>query len=271
MTSRVVVEQLSAADIRHNVALSNSVAWPDTEAEWRVIHQAALVHGVRREGELVGQGALGLYDGAASIAKMVVADRARRQGVGAAILDELLAQAERRALSVVGLVATPLGRPLYAAREFVPVGDVVMLIGTPLAGEAFELTNSVVDLEQIVAIERRFMHSSRAPMLRGRLRDSCASALMPGGFALATAHQSAARIGPIIADHEDTARSLVRALLCAIGGPVRLDVPGNQQHFRDWLVSLGLVEKGVHCEMARGGALPWQVPERFGLATQAWG
>jgi Acetyltransferase (GNAT) domain len=226
---------------------------------------------VRHDGELVGQGALGLCDGAAAIAKMVVADRVRRQGIGGAILDELLAQAERRALSVVGLVATPLGRPLYATREFAAVGDVVMLIGTPLAGEAFEATNSVVDLDQIVALERRFMSSSRAQMLRGRLRDSCASALMAGGFALATPHHAAARIGPIIADKEDTARSLVRALFRAIGGPVRLDVPGNQQHFREWLVSLGLVESGVHVEMARGGALPWQVPERFGLATQAWG
>jgi len=32
-----------------------------------------------------------------------------------------------------------------------------------------------------------------------------------------------------------------------------------------------LVEKGVHLEMARGGALPWCVPQRFGQATQAWG
>ena len=271
MTSRVVVEQLSEADIAQNVALSNSVAWPDTEAEWRVIHEAALVLGVRRDGELVGQGALGLYEGAASIAKMVVADRARRQGVGAAILDDLLAEAERRELSVVGLVATPLGRPLYATREFVPVGDVVILIGNPTSGEAFEATNPVVGLEQILAIERRFMATSRALMLRPRLRESCASALAAGGFALATAHHSAARVGPIIADNEDTARSLVRALFHAIGGPVRLDVPGSQQHFREWLVSLGLVEKGVHVEMARGGALPWQVPERFGLATQAWG
>jgi GNAT superfamily N-acetyltransferase len=271
MRSSVVVEQLSGADIAQNVALSNSVAWPDTEGEWRVLHEAALVLGVRGDGALVGQGALGLCEGAGSVAQMIVADRARRQGIGAAILDELLAHAARRALSVVGLVATPLGRPLYETRGFAPVGEVVILVGTPLAGGAWQATNPVVDAAQIVAIELRFMATSRAAMLRGRLRESCASALAAGGFALATAHQSAARIGPIIADDEATARSLASALFHAVAGPVRLDVPADQGSFRAWLMSQGLVEKGVRVEMARGGALPWQVPERFGLATLAWG
>jgi len=54
-------------------------------------------------------------------------------------------------------------------------------------------------------------------------------------------------------------------------GPVRLDVPGEHRAFRDWLRGLGLVERGVHLEMARGRVLPWRVSERFGLATQAWG
>src|SRR4051794_27868352 len=116
MPSELVVEALSSECISHNLALSSSVGWPDTEAEWRVIHQAALVLGVKRAGELIGQGALGLFEGAASVAKMVVAPSAQRQGIGAKILDALLIEAERRALSCVGLVATPLGRPLYESR-----------------------------------------------------------------------------------------------------------------------------------------------------------
>jgi hypothetical protein len=52
---------------------------------------------------------------------------------------------------------------------------------------------------------------------------------------------------------------------------MRFDVPAEQTEFRSWLTELGLVEKGVHSEMARGGALPWHVPARFALATQAWG
>ena len=57
----------------------------------------------------------------------------------------------------------------------------------------------------------------------------------------------------------------------AVAGPVRVDVPAQRSAFRAWLLGLGLVEKGVNVEMARGGALPWDVPQRFALATQAFG
>jgi GNAT superfamily N-acetyltransferase len=271
MPAELVVEALSLADLPHNVALSNAVGWPDTESDWRVIHRAALVLGVKRDGNLVGQGALGLFEGAASIAKMVVAPSAQRQGIGAKILDALLAEADRRSLSRVGLVATPLGRPLYESRGFMPLGDVAILVGTPTRPAGSLGTPASEDAEQLLSIERRFTGQARAEVLRGRFEDASASALCADGFALATAHPLGARVGPIFADREETARALTLDLFLRLGGPVRLDVPGEQRAFRDWLLGLGLHEKGVHLEMSRGGALPWHVPQRFGQATQAWG
>ena len=271
MIPGVVVETLSVADLPRNVALSNSVGWPDTESEWRVIHQAALVLGVKRDGVLIGQGALGLFDGCGSIAKMVVAPNIQRQGLGGAILDALLAEAERRELSRVGLVATPLGRPLYDSRGFTPVGDVAIVIGTPtLADEALDPA-PVAQLEQLLALEKRFTGRVRTAVLAGRFQDASAIAIAEDGFALATSQPNGARVGPIFASDEPTARALSRELFRHLRGPVRLDVPGEQRAFRDWLTSLGLVEKGVHLEMSRGGSLPWNVPERFAQATQAWG
>ena len=82
MPSELVVEALTPEDLPHNIALSKSVGWPDTESEWRVMYEAALVLGVKRDGELVGQGGLGLFEASASIAKMVVAPNAQRQGIG---------------------------------------------------------------------------------------------------------------------------------------------------------------------------------------------
>jgi GNAT superfamily N-acetyltransferase len=267
----LAVETLSAADIPSNVRLSNSVGWPDTEAEWRVIHDAALVLGVRRAGQLVGQGALGLYEGAGSIAKMVIAPDAQRQGIGSAILDALLNEASRRSLPVVGLVATAFGRPLYESRGFEARGGVCILMGTPHLDEALTVAAPVSDAEQILALERRFNGSARTAVLRGRLRESNATALLAGGFALATAHEIGARLGPVLADTEETARGLTMSIFRALGGPVRIDVPAAHSAFRAWLLGLGLVEKGVNVEMARGGALHWNTPQRFALATQAWG
>jgi len=269
--NELVIERLSPSDIPSNLQLSQSVGWPDTEAEWRVIHEAALVLGARRAGQLIGQGALGLYEGAGSIAKMVVSPDTRRQGVGAAILDGLLTEAKSRSLPVVGLVATALGRPLYESRGFQPLGGVCILMGTPRCDEALTVARPVDDAERILAIERHFNGSARAAVLRGRLRDSNATALLAGGFALATAHEMGARLGPVLADTEETARMLTMSIFRALGGPVRVDVPAERSEFRAWLQGLGLVEKGVNVEMARGGKLPWNVPERFALATQAWG
>jgi len=271
MTSEVVVELLSPECLPQNVELSHSIGWPDTASEWRVIYDAGLVLGVKRQGQLVGQGALGLFGDSGSIAKMVVATSAQRQGLGGKMLDALLAEAERYSVTRVGLVATPNGRPLYESRGFIPVADVAILVGTPALAEDPSSSLPVEDAEQLLEIEGRFTGSARAAVLRGRLREASASVVCAGGFALATPAPMGSRVGPIFADSEPTARALCGELFRRLPGPVRLDVPGEQRSFRRWLVELGLVEKGVHLEMSRGGALPWNVPQRFAQATQAWG
>jgi GNAT superfamily N-acetyltransferase len=271
MSLESAVRALSRDDLLRNLALSNSVGWPDTPGEWGVIHEAALVLGVEREDALIAQGALGLFEGAGSIAKMVVAPAAQKQGLGGKVLDALLLEAEQRSLGRLGLVATPAGRRLYESRRFTPVDEVVILAGTPLLSGDSSGSVSVDGVEQLLAIERHFTGSARTNVLGGRLADSCASTICEAGFALATSQPSGARVGPIFADSEQTARMLTRDLLLRVPGPVRFDVPGEQRGFRAWLQGLGLVEKGVHLEMARGGALPWCVPQRFGHATQAWG
>ena len=71
----------------------------------------------REHGELVGIGRL-LDDGAlyATIWDMIVLPGQQRHGVGRAILERLLHRAERR--TIVALVATPSGRPLYEEYGF---------------------------------------------------------------------------------------------------------------------------------------------------------
>jgi hypothetical protein len=54
-------------------------------------------------------------------------------------------------------------------------------------------------------------------------------------------------------------------------GPLRIDVPVEQVAFREWFYAQGLREQKRRLEMARGcDRLPWQVPQRFALAAQAW-
>ncbi len=272
------MERLSAAEIPHNVALARSVGWPDVEDDWRVIHAGAIVVGVRATSALVAQGALGSYGESGSIAKMIVAPEAQRRGLGAKILNHLLAEAERSKIAVLGLVATPFGLPLYERHEFVPVGDVVVMTGSPVVDRAEPAAVPIPNRAAAFQLERRFMSCSRERVIAARLERAIATAWLPGresqarGYAMATAQAELALIGPVIAERESDAQTLAMSLFSAVSRPVRIDVPGEQNTFRAWLRSLGLRELGVRAEMARGaGRLPWQVSERFALIAQAWG
>ena len=88
----------------HDVELQAALDWT-----WNVV--------AREHGELVGIGRL-LDDGAlyATIWDMIVLPGQQRHGVGRAILERLLARASRR--TIVALVATPSGRPLYEEYGF---------------------------------------------------------------------------------------------------------------------------------------------------------
>lgn len=268
------IARLSSADIADNVALSAKVGWQDAPTDWRILHEAALVLGVRREGQLVAQGCLGDYGSIATLAKMVVAPELQRTGIGSRLLDTLLTEADARRLPV-GLCATPFGQKLYESRGFRSVGELVVMSGVPGVGTT--LGEAVVPLSDValaIELDRRWLGCDRSRMVRARFHEaSCAFWLADGsGYGLATAQGEGRLVGPIVAGDEQRARRLASAVFSAEPGPLRIDVPVEQPGFRQWLAELGLRELGVRPEMARGVArLPWQTGQRFALASQAWG
>jgi GNAT superfamily N-acetyltransferase len=273
--SAPTLERLAASDAPRNVALSRSVGWKDVESEWRVLHEAAEVLGVRADDRLLVQGALGDFGTCMTLAKMTVAAEQQRRGWGARLLDEFLARADARGVPV-GLCATDQGRPLYASRQFEVTGELVILMGNPDLGTGEGgMVVPVSDAESAVELDRRFSGCDRSRMLRARCREASAKfrlAAGESGFGLASAQGEGTLIGPILAETEQGARLLARALLAAATGPVRIDVPSEHVDFRNWLVKLGLCERAQRVEMGRGARrLPWQAAQRFALATQAWG
>jgi GNAT superfamily N-acetyltransferase len=268
------IELLSADDVLANVALSRSVGWKDVESDWRVLHAAARVLGVRQAGRLVAQGALCDYGSAASLAKMVVAPEFQGQGLGRRLLEELLAEPVARGVPV-GLCATDLGRPLYAKNGFSVSGEIMILFGAPRPGTTEP--GAIVPLSDAaaaIALERRFVSCDRSRMLRARFAEGDASfcSVNDAGFVLASRFEGAALVGPLLAENEGVARQLAQAVFAALPGPVRIDVPLQHASFIKWLVELGLVEHSLRVEMARGAAtVPWQAPQRYALGTQAWG
>ena len=101
--------------------LRRDAGWADVDADDETL-EAALARSWNATarmpgGELIGMGRL-IEDGLmyASIWDMIVARAHRRQGVGQALLDALMGRARERTL--VALVATPLGAPLYREAGF---------------------------------------------------------------------------------------------------------------------------------------------------------
>ena len=269
------IEHLVLADSAANAALSRSVGWTDVEGEWRVLHEAGEVRGVRHQGQVVAQGVLGDYGNATTLAKMAVAAQWQRHGLGSRLLDGFLARADARGVPV-GLCATELGRPLYESRQFEVTGELVILSGVPDLGTisappVVALSNAELPVE----LDRRFSGCDRSRMLRARFREASVKVgLGPEtpGFGLASSQGESSLNGPILAESEDGARVLAASLLAACAGHVRLNVPVQHVAFRQWLRGLGLREQSVRVEMARGAQrMPWQVTQRFALATQAWG
>lgn len=271
------IERLLPEDAPRNVELSQSVGWKDVESEWRVLHAAAEVRGVRQGRRLVAQGALADYGNAASLAKMIVAPELRKQGWGGRLLDGFLADADARA-TPVSLCATDQGRPLYASRGFEVSAELVILLGEPQLGSGTSPGASVVEalpVERAVELDRAFAGCDRSRMVRARFGEARARVQLAGakpGFGLATQQGEAALVGPIWAEDADDALTLARALFATAPGLVRIDVPVQHADFRRALTQLGLKEVSVRVEMTRKAPhAPWQVPQRFGLATQAWG
>jgi GNAT superfamily N-acetyltransferase len=272
--SDYAIVDLLPSDAALNVALSRSVGWKDVESEWRVLHAAGRVRGVRSGAELLAQGVLGDYGTCATLAKMVVHPSAQRRGLGARLLDGFLAEADARG-TPVGLCATDLGRPLYATRGFAISGELVILVGSASPGTSPE--GSVVtleDAEAVVRVDRQFSGCDRSRVLRARFHESvgCFGLVGARGVGLCDQRDDASVVGPILADSEAGARALATALLGRVRGQVRIDVPIEQVAFRAWLVGLGLREVSVRVEMARGAErMPWQGTHRYALAQQAWG
>jgi predicted N-acetyltransferase YhbS len=275
----VEVERLTQREIPLNVALARAVGWPDAELDWRVIHQAARVFGVRDGERLVAQGALSDYGGAGTIAKMIVAPDAQRRGLGGRILDGLLAIAQAEGIERLGLVATPQGQPLYERAGFRGLGQVQVWMGTPGLQPAHVEIQPLSDIDDALAFERRAMDCDRSVMLRARIAEASVALLARDhngevvGYLLCTEQSEQGLVGPVLARTERVAQGLIRTLVATRGArPIRIDIPAELSSFRAFLAQLGLSEKGARTEMALGPVtLPWRVPQRYALAAQAWG
>lgn len=235
---------LASGDVPAAVRLSTQAGWNQTDADWRrlLCGWPETCLGGFADG-LVATGTLATFASTTVrptgwIGMILVDERHRGRGHGAAMMRELLHTARRMRLAGVGLDATDLGRPVYAKLGFVPHAGLSRWlrratessIAAPVPPEARPL--EAADWPAVAALDSRALGVVRRPLLEGLAAE-------PGGmgiaaidrgrlaaFGLARPGRTARAIGPVVAEHAATSAAVLAGLLAAMDdADVLIDLP----------------------------------------------
>lgn len=232
---------MTPRDVPLGMRLKEQAGWNQTEADWQRCLQlqpdGCFV--AERNGVAVGTVTTCIFGPIAWVAMVLVDTAHRGQGIGGTLLDRALAFLDGRGISTVRLDATPLGRPLYEKRGFVPEYTLTRLAGiAPLVGLSANLRDRIVVVamrpehqERVLRFDLQTTGTDRA----GLLRHLCAEApaewrlALRGeellGFAAARAGSRAWQIGPCLATAKAGPLLLADALARRAGQRVFVDVP----------------------------------------------
>jgi predicted N-acetyltransferase YhbS len=279
-TRRVLIREMTTADIPAGLALCRASRWNQTEADWRCFLQAA-PHGALvavEGGEVVGSVATLPYGPFAWVSMVLVLPVARGRGIGTQLLERGLALVP--AGVVARLDATPAGEPLYRKLGFeAEYGLARMVCSAPgpspaptpglkprgyhdgklsVGGMAVRpLTAS--DWPVIRAIDARVFGASRAGLIERLAIEAPEYAWVAAtprdvvGYVFGRRGHVRDHIGPLVAEDREAAGPLLDACLAqrAERG-VFVDVPDAQREWRAALDARGFTIERPFLRMHRG-------------------
>jgi GNAT superfamily N-acetyltransferase len=271
---------LRADHVSQAVSLSAALGWPYREEDWRFALE--LGHGVAVEidGKLAATALWWPYEKAfASVGMIIVAPALQGRGIGRRLMDELLRQADGRAIV---LNSTREGYRLYERLGFVPRGQINQHQAVWAAGAPELPANNAIRPfrpEDIAAI--RELDCRASGMGRTRLLDALFSVSKVAviereervhGYACVRRWGHGVVVGPVVARDAMDAKALVATLVAEHrGGFVRIDVPATSG-LSPWLEEIGLPQVGHVVSMVRGKA-PTRTADAtlFALSNQSLG
>lgn len=285
MQPEILVEKLQGRDAGDLQALAERVGWNFTMDQARLFLAAkGTVLGYRHDGQLIASAGLYTYGRKLASLGIVIVHRAyQRQGFGKRIVTECLREAER-ADSPVTLVATEQGFPLYQSLGFRTVGhvhrfesDSVSYCGMETREENASMLEAS-DLLGVIRLDETAFGANRLGVYEALFRFMHAGAVLRdgegtvNGFAICVRREDLLVIGPVIAPSGTVAIDLIRSLCSEWKGRVRIDVPNEQDSFKEQLLKLGFSEKMVSPVMMFGAThLPGARSQLFGLADPVFG
>ena len=273
------VVTLDAGHIPQALALSQAIKWPYRAEDWSFALALGRGFGVELDGRLVGTALWWPYgDDYASVGMIIVASNAQRRGIGARLMDALLADAAGRTII---LNSTVDGETLYRRLGFEPYGVVeqhqAVLEATPAIDAGVPLRAARPD-------DRAALHAldqAASGMDRRALLDALfgvADVLVVErdgrlmGYGCVRRWGRGFVIGPVAARDMYDARALIAALAARhVGDFVRIDVT-EACGLGPWLGTIGLQQTDHVVAMSRG-APPQGEPDAtlFALSNQSLG
>ncbi|MEH3035735.1 MAG: GNAT family N-acetyltransferase [Sphingomonas adhaesiva] len=262
------------------LALTRALRWPYRLEDWAFAHRLGRGYAVELDDCLAGTAFWWPYgEDYASLGMIVVAQEAQRRGIGAAMMDAMLADTGTRSLFLASTVA---GRALYERLGFVEVDTihqhqaVLTAAPAPVAVDATVRAATADDLSAIHALDRDAAGMERGALLGALLPTADVVVAERGGrvigYGAVRTWGRGVVVGPVAASDADVARALIAALARAhIGIFVRIDTAVSTG-LSPWLESLGLPHVDDAVAMVRGTPPPPGRDARlYALSNQSLG
>jgi GNAT superfamily N-acetyltransferase len=272
-TDHLAIVTLGADDARDGLLLSEEAHWNQNEADWRFFLTEGTVFGVRDgDGRLIATAALLPHtSGNAWISMVLVTANWRRRGLATKLVDACLAVAAKQGLTT-WLDATPAGATVYGPLGFAPTLELRRLRFVGAATAAAPKPAPAGNLDEMIARDRRAMGFDRTALLRELGGRSGSQLVSHGGaMGLIRGGRTARHIGPLFADHVDSATALIETIAQAETGPILIDVVSEHDEFLKNLSNSGWAIERPFQRMRFGRAATQGAEPPFAVAGPEYG
>ncbi len=255
------------------VALSRAEGWPHRPEDWALIQSLSRGVVALQDGQVVGTAMATIFGTVGMMNMIIVGDSMRGQGLGRALMDAAMAQAQPQEWR---LVATESGLPLYRKLGFIQTDRVLQHQGLVAPMAAPQGVAWAGDLDAIAAIDRTATGADRGALIAALARAGRLAVLRDAqgiaGYAALRPFGRGEVAGPVVARNAEQAQALLAFLLADRAGQfIRVDIP-ESSGLAPWLAGLGLAHVGGGIGMSRGAPPPRPAEfHRFALAAQALG
>lgn len=274
-----------ADDLPSVAMLRATVGWAVHDWALRAVLQpphALCVVAMDGANHVVGTGSGISYGSLGVVGNMIVDPAHRRRGVGAAILEAVIAFLDERGCSRLELSATDQGRPLYARYGFTPTDPGLSAVIPREAAMEDAATTELADaepasLDELAAYDAPRFGGDRRPLIATMLADPARQVVVArdGGMLVGWAwvRPENERVGPLLADTPDVAAALVGEAMRRLPGTgaIRLNFPSANRAGASRLRELGAELEPWGGRMARGPRVQRREDTIYGNAVGALG